>query len=685
MASSGSDDEIKPGDPVMFTTNVSGKGQTRTIEPDETFTGYSAATDEYAITIEMYRQSDGVKIGEGNYKPSTTPGDGTLVVAPSGSQLYWPDNTQAYGFKATAGTETLDADQSKRAKYLLQDLLLGYAFVPLKDTENPSTLQYTVNDLNYKTSKQWKTANANFGVTGFDNQKKIPIYLKHLRSRITVILKAGEGVSRDDLANTNYLEAKIYSYSGETTTEISPYATSTTIDYTAGDYGGAANGVSTTQYTAIVKPYDYQANNTKPIAQIKLSNQTFKFLVGNETADDKSNYYLRAGKHLIITATLARGDAQKVLLTAQVVPWTEVSTDATVGDDGLVGSTTDIANRSEFWTFLSGADNIAGNIANITADINLEDGGAWTSQPLNCTLKLNNHTISTTHPVFTTIGALGKVEGGTISVSGDATEVSAAVATINNGTIKNVTVSRSSTGKASQGGLVVTNSGTISNCRSYLPVHGTSGVVGGIAKESVYSTIGSTIGSMPVIENCTVDARVDGETVGGGIVGRAVGRVSDNTFEYGITILQNTTNFKNIVGSKYDEAHQLRAYNNTWPTNADNTIGDDTNQNANKTSEANRFDATIDSQAELAEILKSTNNLAGRKYRLSDNFVVTETALGGEGWTNDYSGLHAAFWLDGNYKNIITYPTTLILFGEIGTHTTNLKVNGDLVVPTTTP
>jgi len=64
MASSFSDDEIKPGDPVMFTTNVSGKGQTRTIEPDETFTGYSAATDEYAITIEMYRQSDGVKIGK---------------------------------------------------------------------------------------------------------------------------------------------------------------------------------------------------------------------------------------------------------------------------------------------------------------------------------------------------------------------------------------------------------------------------------------------------------------------------------------------------------------------------------------------------------------------------------------------------------------------------------------------
>jgi len=669
----------------MFTTNVSGKGQTRTIEPDETFTGYSAATDEYAITIEMYRQSDGVKIGKGNYKPSTTPGDGTLVVAPSGSQLYWPDNTQAYGFKATAGTETLDADQSTRAKYLLQDLLLGYAFVPLKDTENPSTLQYTVNDLNYKTSKQWKTANANFGVTGFDNQKKIPLYLKHQRSKITIILKEGEGVNHEDLAlstaATN-IDATIYSYSGGSTTEVKPYASETTI-----------STVTYTQYTAIVEPYNYQTNSEKVIARISVSGQPFTFSVNNESDNEKkSNYNLTAGKHLIITATLARGDAQKVLLTAQIVPWDEITTDATVGDDGQIGRITSIDSRTALLTFLSGDNNKAGNIANITANINLEEGGTWMSQPLNCTMKLNNHTISTTHPVFTTIGALGKVEGGTISVSGDATvdaavahkgniqiaeDAKVTVATINNGTIKNVTVSRSSTGKASQGGLVVTNSGTISNCTSYLPVHGTSGVVGGIAKESVYSTIGS----MPVIENCTVDARVDGETIsyGGGIVGWAVGRVSGNTFEYGITILQNTTNFKNIVWGKYDETPELRAYNNTWPTNADNTIGDDTNHNANKTTEDNRFNATIDSQAELAEILKSTNNLAGRKYRLSDNFVVTETALGGEGWTNDYSGIAAAFWLDGNNKNIITDPTTLILFGEIGTHTTNLKVNGNLV------
>lgn len=641
MSSSFSDDgEIRPGDPVMFATYVPGKVGTRTYEDGE-------ATAGYTFTYFMYKK-----------------GESSNTLVTSGPTVYWPDiSINEYGFMATAGTPTLEEDQRSDTNLLSQDLLRGYAGI--SDTDNLS-------DFTFRTGENWKSANG--------DSKIIPVYLDHQRSKITIILKAGEGVARTDLASetagTN-IDATIYSYPGPTA--VKPNASSTTVDYTD------ATGVETTQYTAIVEPYDYQTETTtgdggQVIAEIKLSGQRFTFKPSNETAVDKSNYDLTAGKHLIITATLARGDAQKVLLTAQVVPWTEVSTDATVGDDGLVGSTTDINSRAGLLAFLSGENNKAGNIANITADIDLESGEAWTSQPLNCTMKLNNQTISTTHPVFTTIGALGKVEGGTISVSGDATEVTAAVATTNLGTIKEVTVSRSSTGKASQGGLVVTNSGTISNCTSTLPVHGTSGVVGGIAKESVYSTIGS----MPVIENCTVDARVDGETVGGGIVGKAVGRVSGNTFEYGITILQDATNFKNIVFSKPDdEAHQLRAYNNTWPTNADNTIGDDTNHNANKTTEDNRFKATIDSQAELAEILKSTNNLAGRKYRLSDNFVVTQTGMGGNGWANDYSRIDAAFFLDGNNKNITTDPTTLVLFANVSSATTNLKVNGDTV--TTTP
>ena len=641
------DSEIKPGDPVMFTAYVPVKATTRYADEAEfnsEIGSYSTTTENYAFTYVMYKS-------------------GVEAPIASGSQVYWPDNVNAYGFKATAGTDVVATDQTTDAKLLLQDKLIGYGFEPLWNSGRPDN----IDGLNYRTCVEWKDANINRGVVDAADQKKIPLYLKHQRSKITIILKEGEGVNHEDLAlstaRTN-IDATIYSY-GESTTEVKPFASETTI-----------STVTYTQYTAIVEPYDY--NSEKVIARISVSGQPFTFSVDNESDEDKkSNYNLTAGKHLIISATLARGDAQKVLLTAQIVPWDEITTDATVGDDGLVGSTTDIDSRAGLLAFLSGENNKAGNIANITADIDLESEEAWTSQPLNCTMKLNNHTISTTHPVFTTIGALGKVEGGTISVSGDAT-VDAAVATINNGTIKNVTVSRSSTGKASQAGLVVTNSGTISNCTSYLPVHGTSGVVGGIAKESVYSTIGS----MPVIENCTVDARVDGEdgTSGGGIVGQAVGRVSSNTYAYGITLNQNA-NFKNIVQAKAD-SHQLRAYDNKWPTIADNSIGDHSSNNSNTTT-ANKYDATIDSSGELWRLLSvNSNNQSGKNYRVNSDFTVVNDASPAH-WDNNISGRSAEFHLDGNGKNITTVPTNLLLFANVRSSvTTNLYVNGELAYPT---
>ena len=631
MASSFSDDgEIRPGDPVMFTTYVQGKALTRTYANETAFNTdmatYHDASSSYAFTYEIYKS-------------------GVAAAIASGSTVYWPDNVNAYGFKATAGSATLGTNQTTANDLLAQDKLIGYGFEPIWNSGSPDN----IDGLNYRTCADWKAANVSRSVPEAD-QKKIPLYLKHQRSKITIILKEGDGMNHEDLAlstaGTN-IDATIYSY-GASTLEIKPYAI-------------AVNEGRSTQYTAIVEPYNYQTNSDKVIARISVSGQPFTFSVGNESDEDKkSNYNLTAGTHLIIEATLARGDAQKVLLTAQVVPWTEVSTDATVGDDGLVGSTTDIDSRAGLLAFLSGENNKAGNIANITADIDLESGEAWTSQPLNCTMKLNNHTISTTLPVFTTIGALGKVEGGTISVSGDAT-VNAAIATSNLGTIKDVTVCRESTGKASQGGLVVTNSGTISSCSSTLPVHGTSGVVGGIAMESVYSTIGS----MPVIENCTVDARVDGETVGGGIVGKAVGRVSDNAFNYGITLSQNATNFKNIVYAKYDNDHQLRAYYNSWPTTADNTIGE--NDNSNQTAEGDRYNATIDNQTELERLLNNENNIAGRKYRVSDNFTVSASTWGG---TN---GEAAYTKLNGNDKTITTNVTGN-LFLNINTVIENLTI-----------
>ena len=234
LTSSGSDDEIKPGDPVLFAPYLSGRAMTRATDVNS----YHDASAYYTFTYEMYQSAMEDPVA-------------------SGLQLYWPDNINSYGFKATAGSATLATDQTTQTKFFAEDKLLGYGAI--------ASTADNIEALNYRTSKNWKADNG--------GSKVIPVFLNHLRSRITVILKAGEGVSRDDLANTNYLEAKIYSYSGETTTEISPYATSTTIDY------DDASGVSTTQYTAIVEPYAYQTNSTKIIAQIKLSNQTFKFLV----------------------------------------------------------------------------------------------------------------------------------------------------------------------------------------------------------------------------------------------------------------------------------------------------------------------------------------------------------------------------------------------------------------------
>ena len=641
LTSSGSDDEIKPGDPVLFAPYLSSRAMTRATDVS-TYKDATQNTDitNYTFTYEMYKSS--------------------AVLVASGLQIYWPDNQIAYAFKATAGSETLATDQDSYEDFLLQDKLEGYGAIA-STTDN-------IEDLNYRISKNWKADNG--------GSKAIPIYLKHLRSRITVILKAGEGVSRQDLIPANageYINAKIFSYSGETTKEISPYATSTTINYTAGDYGGAENGVSTTQYTAIVEPYDYQTNNTKPIAQIKLSNQTFKFLVGNESVEgNKSNYNLTVGKHLTITATLSRGSVgniYQVKMTAQVTNWDEISTSATVNNKGLVGTTTDIGTRDALYTFLTSANNKAGNIANITSDINLEDGVAWTSQPLNCTMKMNDKTFTTTHRIFSTIGVGGKLVGGTISVGG---VVDAAVAENNRGIIQDITVNRTSTAKATIAGLVVTNSGTISTCTSNLPVSGTEDVVGGIAKESVYH---SDNGSMPVIEGCIANARVEGsgETVGGGIVGKAVGRVSDNTFNYGITLSQDAEKFKNIVYAKYDNDHQLRAYNNSWPTKAYNEIGEASGNNTNATTADNQYNATIDNQTELERLLNNENNIAGRKYRVSDNFTVSAAT-----WGNLINTTALFEILNGNNKNITT-DVTGKLFTNITTKSTNLYVNNSPV------
>lgn len=297
------DGDMKAGDPVMFTTHMSGKATTR-----GAYDGWGSAGG-YTFTYFMYQS-------------------GITDPISSGSTVYWPDiNTNAYGFKAMTGTVTdgvfaaLSADQSTEAKLINEDQLLGFGAV---STDN-------VTALNYRTGANWKSKNADDGVAAA-NQKKIRLYMQHQRAKITIILKAGVGVLRSDLTYpASGVSVKIYSYKGETPTrtDITPYASSEDVDYLTSDYGGAAASVATTKYQAIVDPYDYRTGEGKDIAQITVGSRTFTYKPSNDPLEDKSAYNLEAGQHLTITITLSPGAA----MSASVTDWTESSTNATLGPD----------------------------------------------------------------------------------------------------------------------------------------------------------------------------------------------------------------------------------------------------------------------------------------------------------------------------------------------------------------
>lgn len=730
----GEDADIQAGEAVIFTTYAPGVATTRAITQDEfndRMDSFKTVAQDYLFTVEMYEEGVTEPLGSANYQPTKTitnegeenetvtyATDGTLVVAETSSPLYWPGNAKRYGFKATAGTTTLSVDQTDADKLLLQDRLLGYGFVPLWNSTANAPMDHE-DALNYRTPKEWKAANESLGLSSVEQYKKIPLYLKHQRSLITIILKAGEGVNREDLAYEKALdniETAIYSYGASSTDKktIAPLPAPATVNYTASDYGTVANNVATTQYSAVVEPHDYKTGaSSDVIAEIKLSGQRFTFYASNdflyaassdnahanhtEAVNHMNGYDLIAGKHLVITATLGRG-SRKILITAYVEDWTETVTTSIVDDYGQAGDPIQINSRQELYEFLNNpAKNKPGNVAIIvphslnleqTTETTVEEGVSstttkptpWEPMPLNCTLNMAGATFRTGHQVFSTIGSSGNLVNGTITVRD--TTVRSAVAETNLGTIERVNVApkdangNNSSGNASHAGLVVTNSGTISECSSILPVRGTATegtvYVGGIAASSVYSAENG--GVMPVIDGCTVDARVDGGAGnrGGGIVGEAVGRVINNTFIYGITISQNTTNFKNIIQTKAPGENQLRAYSNAWPTKASNA--DVVATNTNRTAVDDRYTAVIDSQAEL-ELLLTTYNNANNKFRLSNDFTVTKASgwnYGGKTVVFNATGTGNVFFkLDGNNKTI---TTDAMLFSTIQNNVSDLTV-----------
>lgn len=680
-------EDISEGEEVMFTTSLPSAPATRgTAQEDyeKEMNAYQAVNKAYEFTISMY-QKDGNSdklIGTSTYCPAptvTTDEEGDTVSIKydgigslkSDKPLYWPSTTVPYAFKAVAGTDDISPVQNTPKDWLQQDRLEGYGYVQLWDADNDKPTD-DLDALNYHTAKDWKKLNYNSKMVSDNNDlKKIPLYLQHKRSLISIILKAGEGVSRKALAfdvAENDLSANIYSYTDGAAKplEITPLAKEEKIHYDKDKNGGIEDNVSTTRYDAIVQPYDYSAKpSTDLIAKISLSGQHYSFKAENDSkfnaSENPSNakYNLEPGKHLVITVTLSR-DSRKILMSAYVEDWTEEVTNTICDDYGNAGEPIKISNRTELIEFLkSDEKNKPGNVALVTNNIDLQDWGAAYNLKFNlyCTLNLGGKTIMSNHCFLDSLLDAATLQNGTIQIGG---VVDAAVATTNKGAIEDVRVTATdATAHATVAGVVVNNTGTISKCRSALKVSGsTTGYVGGIAATSL-----SGENKIAIIESCTVTNRVEGgNQKGGGIVGKANGYINNNTFEYGITLNQSKSQFKNIVGER-DESHTtFKADGNAWPTFDENRVEGAAIINA--VAADKRYSGIIDCEAELQSSTSASAtdlyNKADSCYRLAKDITVQET-------TGDVK-----YELDGNGKTI---TTKAMIFNEVTGIIHNLTVD----------
>lgn len=709
------DGEIGDGEKVQFTTMVPDiPATTRSAYSDwkAKVDAYKPVNRDYSFNIEMYQKDNATAVASAQYKPATfedlgientvtSRHDGTLsiVEVENNTPLYWQDNVRQWGFKATSvSSASVEADQSNQQKWLRQDKLTGYSYLPVWEgtVDGDGKGKDDFDNINYRTSKQWyqdnQTAKQLSGlmVEGEDKEafKKIPLYMKHDRAWITVILKAGDGVTRDQLAFENSastIHTSLYSYDGDTKTEITnPWRNQAYVNYGNDKNGAEQLNASTTRYDAIVSPHNYYDKAEEDIiASINVSNQKFSFVAANDflygsataaTPDadavaHMNNYNLEAGKHLTIEATLSRA-SRIVLITAWVEDWTEVVT-ATVCDDyGQKGDPVVISSKKELLDFLNGEKNKAGYVGIIASNkLDLDIDGEWNyTGNLNATLNVAGAKLMTSKQLFNSITTSGSLVNGVIELKNGST-VPTAIANTNSGTIERVTVKKAAetdNSKATIAGFVNKNHGTIYYCTTNVPVMGTTGWVGGIAAESGYATADDH-SIMPVIDECYVNARVDGAegVKGGGIVGNANGRITNNTFEYGITLVQGqrssneTFDFKNIFHSATPET---RAYNNAWPTKATNAVlqsatdAAQKNENIYATKYGKTYDQVIDQQEELATLLNGQYNIKNREYRIANDFSVGSTwTYGKQDDTHtsfDQSNGNMQFKLYGNNKTI---------------------------------
>lgn len=721
---------IKEGEAVQFVAVVP-KTKTTRATNRENFNAlintYKPVEADYVFTVRMFEDNKAAAIAETNYIPTTRKensqtiydSEGFLTHKEGSHPLYWHSSTAKYAFEAVAGepesaSSTVSEDQGTDELFLGQDYIKGYGFVPAWDSELEAA-KYKVDGANYLTSKEWYAANKSLGNPpvgyGTEFYKSIPLYLRHQRARISIILRAGEGVERTHLvaapdnrqqpARDNIL-MKIHSYQegADASTDIKPLLLSQELDYTPNVQNDPENTVYTARYDAIVEPYDYSAHIDSKIASIAVSGMKFSFSALNDElyarylntssgaekasllAQFEERYNLKAGQHLIITATLSTAD-RKVLITAYVEDWVDYPFVTVCDDYGQNGKPTEIHNKQELIDFLTDeSKNRSGNVAvivpsvlDLEEDLGTQDApipNAWGNKPgdntpmnykLNAVLNLTGATIRTSHPIFTEIGSSGKIVNGAVVVGGN---VECAVAQTNAGNIERITVTANNGAKASRAGIATNNTGNIYKCTSALPVNGTGATfVGGIAAISEYATGESA--SMPVIDQCVVTARVAGVSgdKGGGIVGKGTGQITNNTFEYGITLSQNqsgTINFRNIVHTTGDRYDSQYVHNNEWSTKDENTPD---GQGGAKLENARPvgllYDNVIDCQDELKMLVTSnTYNSDGKTYRIADSFTVTPTnwvqndqAIGRQenNLGSNYAG-NVLFKLDGNDKVI---------------------------------
>lgn len=724
--------EIEAGDKVMFTTfvpDVSPTTRTAKEEWETKVNAYKPVQLDYLFTVEMWKDGAAEASASNTYRPTMHANEGDPLIenydgtlqSTGTTEIFWQDNHNRWGFKAEANNNPLSNVQNSQEMWLSMDYLTGHSYLPIWTGDADTGSGTDPEEIQYHTNKEWYASNkAVMDAAGImpeskDDYKKVPLYMKHQRAWITVVLRAGEGVAREALqylTSDDNIQTTINSYADGSSQVLAidqPWSREAFIDYPEDKNGAEQTHVSTTRYDAIVMPHNYATKkDEEKIAMINLSGQKFSFYAGNDSrflsnatpeqkAQAEKDYNLEAGKHLTIEATLSR-ESRKILITAWIEDWTEVATQTICDDYGQNGDPEVIKSKAELIAFLSGDKNKQGNVGIIQPiELDLDANEDWTgAYNLNATLNLAGCVLKTKHQLFNEMGSSANLVNGTVQI-GDGATVDCAVANKNNGTIERINVTTTgelSTAKATIASMVKENHGTIYQCSSTLTVSGTEGYnvgdattryIGGIAAVST----SPREGAQAVIDGCTVNASVKGTGAiqGGGIVGYVTGRVSNNTFEYGITVSQEATKYKNIFAQAGTEA--VRAFGNGWPTKADNLIGQEVGTNPNNyAAPADLFDAVFDSQAELDYILRfSDYNSTGKVCRISKSFSVTSTNDGTD-WSHgtvastDHSAgtNNVSFTLEGNNK-------TITLTGTKTVKTTtgkNLSV-GDETAYTTAP